>query len=63
MGWLLVLPLLGLVSLGLPAPDALAAGFSLRFHGNGVNDIDRVKVLIDPQNPADVGFDLRSNSG
>ncbi len=39
--------------------DALAA--SLRFHGNGVNDIDRVKIAIDdpananPGPPADIG--------
>jgi hypothetical protein len=28
---------------------------SLRFYGNGVNDIDRVKISIDPHVPADVG--------
>ena len=38
-----------------------AAGYALRFHGNGVNDIDRVKIQIDDPNtttpgpPADVG--------
>ncbi len=37
------------------------AGYALRFHGNGVNDIDRVKIQIDdpattaPGPPADVG--------
>ncbi len=48
-------------------PDAPAAdadptgGASLRFHGNGVNDIDRVKIRIDdpanadPGPPADIG--------
>jgi hypothetical protein len=38
-----------------------ASGYSLRFYGNGVNDIDRVKIQIDdpasstPGPPADVG--------
>jgi len=38
-----------------------AAGYALRFHGNGANDIDRVKIQIDdpattaPGPPADVG--------
>ncbi len=41
--------------------DAQGGGFSLRFHGNGVNDIDRVKIRIDdpatadPGPPADIG--------
>jgi glucose/arabinose dehydrogenase len=40
------------------ATDARAAG-SLRFFGNGVNDIDRVKVAIDaPPRPADVALDF-----
>ena len=30
-------------------------GYSLRFYGHGVNDIDRVKIPIDPHVPADVG--------
>ena len=30
-------------------------GYSLRFHGNGYGDLDRVKIPIDPQIPADVG--------
>lgn len=30
-------------------------GFSLRFHGNGYGDLDRIKIPIDPQVPADVG--------
>jgi hypothetical protein len=34
---------------------AAVAGFSLRFHGNGVNDIDRVKIPLDPEYPVDVG--------
>ena len=37
-------------------PLAQASRFSLRFHGNGANDIDRVKIRIDgPEVPADVG--------
>lgn len=31
------------------------SGCSLRFYGHGVNDIDRVKIPIDPSVPADVG--------
>ena len=45
-----------------PSPDAdPSGGTSLRFHGNGVDDIDRVKIPIDdpasslPGPPADVG--------
>ncbi|MCH7610921.1 MAG: carboxypeptidase regulatory-like domain-containing protein [Chloroflexi bacterium] len=30
-------------------------GYSLRFYGNGYGDIDRVKIPIDPQVPADLG--------
>ena len=30
-------------------------GYSLRFHGNGYGDLDRIKIPIDPQVPADVG--------
>ncbi len=38
------------------APLAQPSRFSLRFHGNGANDIDRVKIRIDgPEVPADVG--------
>ncbi len=43
------------------SPQPVHAGTSLRFHGNGVNDIDRVKIAIDdpananPGPPADVG--------
>lgn len=42
-------------------PGAQNSGYSLRFYGNGVNDIDRVKIQIDdpannnPGPPADVG--------
>jgi hypothetical protein len=40
----------------LPASYTQGAGTSLRFYGNGVNDIDRVKIPIDgPEVPADVG--------
>ena len=31
---------------------------ALRFYGHGVNDIDRVKIAIDPQVPVDVGGDF-----
>jgi hypothetical protein len=35
---------------------AASPGYALRFYGNGVNDIDRVKISIDdPERPADVG--------
>lgn len=42
----------------LPRPGAVqsAGGYSLRFYGHGVNDIDRVKIKIDaPEVPADIG--------
>ncbi len=38
----------------LPAAQT-ASDYSLRFYGHGLNDIDRVKVSIDPAVPADVG--------
>lgn len=47
--------------LGLALLPFALGGASLRFHGNGVNDIDRVKIQIDdptssdPGPPADVG--------
>jgi hypothetical protein len=47
--------------LSLPAAYAQGSGYSLRFFGSGVNDIDRVKIQIDdpansvPGPPADVG--------
>jgi len=53
-----VLALLALacsVVLSLVSGDARAVGFALRFHGNGVGDIDRVKIPIDPARPADIG--------
>ena len=43
---------LGQLSLGV-APQS--TNYSLRFYGHGVNDIDRVKIPIDPHVPADVG--------
>ncbi len=48
---------LGLLALSVShAPVAPASNtYSLRFYGNGVNDIDRVKIQIDPHRPADVG--------
>jgi uncharacterized repeat protein (TIGR01451 family) len=47
-----------------------AAGSSLRFFGNGTGDIDRVKIQISPQVPADIGasdftieFWMKANPG
>lgn len=37
---------------------ARAQNYALRFFGNGVNDIDRVKIPIEPHNKADVGYDF-----
>jgi len=45
----------------LLAPSAFSQQYSLRFYGNGANDIDRVKIRIDnpfdslPGPPADIG--------
>jgi hypothetical protein len=36
-------------------PRTGPAGYSLRFFGSGRNDVDRVKIPIDPPVPADVG--------
>ena len=63
-----VLPLLWLV---LTPFVAWGGGFSLRFFGNGVSDIDRVKIPIDnPPVPADIGstditieFWMKANPG
>jgi hypothetical protein len=54
-GIILALTLVAL--LGASLGDAqVGGGFSLRFHGNQSNDIDRVKIRIDaPEVPADVG--------
>lgn len=41
-----------------PGAEPASAGYALQFYGNGVNDIDRVKVRIDPHTPADVGGDV-----
>ena len=35
-----------------------SGGYALQFYGNGVSDIDRVKVRIDPPTPADVSGDF-----
>jgi hypothetical protein len=41
---------------GQTEPGPGGSGHALRFYGNGVNDIDRVKIPIDnPEGPADVG--------
>ncbi|GIW02833.1 MAG: hypothetical protein KatS3mg058_4236 [Roseiflexus sp.] len=54
-GWLLAL-MVGSASRPLWAQSS--GGYALQFYGNGVSDIDRVKVRIDPQVPADVGGDF-----
>ncbi|MCX7649643.1 MAG: hypothetical protein N2050_03690, partial [Flavobacteriales bacterium] len=37
----------------------LCQNYCLRFYGNGVQDVDRVKFLLDgPASPLDVGFDF-----
>lgn len=36
-------------------PTSTLIGFSLRFHGNGVNDIDRVKIPVDDPTNTDPG--------
>jgi hypothetical protein len=41
------------------ATPTIGGGSSLRFHGNGVNDIDRVKIKLDaPARPIDVDGDF-----
>jgi hypothetical protein len=48
--------LAALAGAGTDAEAQGAAGWALRFHGNGVDDIDRVKIPIDaPPRPADIG--------
>lgn len=52
----LALPVAGLA---LPPSGAAQSGTSLRFYGNGVNDIDRVKIpLGNPSRPVNVGGDF-----
>jgi hypothetical protein len=47
--------LLGVSQFFIPSSYA-QGGYSLRFHGAGVDDIDRVKIRIDsPARPADIG--------
>src|SRR4249919_2855374 len=56
-----VLRAVALFSLLAVAPAAAFAATSLRFHGNGASDVDRVKIRVDdpananPGPPADVG--------
>ncbi|MGC9040369.1 MAG: LamG domain-containing protein [Roseiflexus sp.] len=60
----ILMALIGVVSFlfasSAPAssPEPASSGYALQFYGNGVSDIDRVKVRIDPQVPADVGGDF-----
>jgi hypothetical protein len=53
-GLILLAGLAALLSLNMWEAQA-QSNFSLRFYGHGVNDIDRVKIPIDPHVPADVG--------
>lgn len=54
----LILALLGVNSI-FPTPMLHAqGGASLRFGGTGSGDIDRVKILLDPHKPIDVGGDF-----
>ncbi len=39
-------------------PSHAQGGYSLRFHGTGSGDIDRVKVALEPGKPIDVGGDF-----
>jgi hypothetical protein len=39
----------------VPAGQAQGNGYSLRFYGHGVDDIDRVKIPVEPHTPVDVG--------
>ncbi|MBL8164681.1 MAG: LamG domain-containing protein, partial [Anaerolineae bacterium] len=44
------------IELRAEPPRQTSGGTSLRFYGNGTNDIDRVKIRIDgPERPADIG--------
>ncbi len=61
--------ILAVISASMPHVPA-SGNYSLRFFGNGVNDIDRVKIQIDPHVPADVGatdftleFWMKANPG
>ncbi|NJN18049.1 MAG: hypothetical protein HC822_18150 [Oscillochloris sp.] len=45
---------LGMLS-GYQAPAMSHAGYSLRFYGSGVNDIDRVKIALTPDRPINLG--------
>ena len=56
------------VGLAAAAP-ALAQPYSIRFFGTGSNDIDRIKIPIDPHRPVDVSGDftiefwMKANAG
>ena len=39
----------------IPLVYAQSSTYSIRFYGHGVNDIDRIKIPIDPAVPADIG--------
>ncbi len=51
--------LLASASFVSPSPGSAQSGTSLRFYGNGANDIDRVKIpLGNPSRPVNVGGDF-----
>ena len=52
------IPLALLLLARTPSPGNAGGGYSLRFYGHGVNDIDRVKIRIDPQVPVDLAGDM-----
>ncbi len=54
-GWMLTLMI---DRFAQPSKAQPSSGYALQFYGNGMSDIDRVKVRIDPHVPADVGGDF-----
>lgn len=53
--WLGLLVALLSVSPSAAGSRAVHSGYALRFYGHGVNDLDRVKIAINPHRPVDVG--------
>ena len=53
---------IGLITTGLGSWSTVSGagnwGYALQFNGTGANDIDRVKIRIDPNTPIDVGADF-----
>ena len=52
---LLAMAVAFLASLSLAMPAHAAGSFSLRFHGNNLPGVDRVRIPLGPSTPADVG--------